>query len=43
MVAVSNDIRKLRLEGRLSKLMTKPVINAKLIKKVQRQLRNLDK
>ncbi len=43
MVAVSNDVYRLRLEGRLSKLMTKPVINAKLIKKLQRQLRNLEK
>ena len=37
------EIRKMHLENRISKLGNNPVENANLIKKAQRQLRNLVK
>jgi len=37
------EIRKMHLENRIAKLGNNPVENVNLIKKAQRQIRNLDK
>ena len=39
----SYEIRKMHLENRVNKLSSNPVENANLIKKAQRQLRNLSR